>query len=62
MISIRSAKTVKLRKGATGLDFEVKGGTEHGIPIVVSRVHAGGVAGTVKALCIECVHLHEDRW
>lgn len=45
MISIRSTKTVKLRKGATGLDFEVKGGIEHGIPIVVSRVHAGGVAG-----------------
>ena len=51
MISIRSTKTVKLHKGATGMDFEVKGGTEHGIPIVVSRVHAEGVAGTVKILC-----------
>ena len=46
MINIRSTKTVKLRKGASGLDFEVKGGAEHGIPIVVSRVDAGGVAGT----------------
>ena len=45
MIRFRSAKTVKLRKGATGLDFEVKGGSEHGIPIVVSRVQEGGVAG-----------------
>ena len=56
MISIRSTKTVKLRKGATGLDFEVKGGTEHGIPIVVSRVHAGGVAGTVKHHVCNNVH------
>jgi len=45
MIRFRSTKTVKLRKGATGLDFEVKGGSEHGIPIVVSRVQEGGVAG-----------------
>ena len=56
MISIRSTKTVKLRKGATGLDFEVKGGTEHGIPIVVSRVHTGGVAGTVKNHVCNNVH------
>ena len=56
MISIRSTKTVKLRKGATGLDFEVKGGIEHGIPIVVSRVHAGGVAG--RGICgIACVFM-----
>ena len=63
MISIRSTKTVKLRKGVTGLDFEVKGGTEHGIPIVVSRVHAGGVAGTVKnhVCSIKCaLHLWAD--
>ena len=55
MISIRSTKTVKLRKGATGLDFEVKGGIEHGIPIVVSRVHPGGVAGREFAICIAYV-------
>jgi len=53
MINIRSTKTVKLCKGATGLDFEVKGGIEHGIPIVVSRVHAGGVAG--KGLAVYCM-------
>ena len=53
MINIRSTKTVKLCKGATGLDFEVKGGIEHGIPIVVSRVHAGGVAG--KGFAVYCM-------
>ena len=44
MLSSKGAKTVRLQKKKSGLDFSVKGGKEHGIPIVVSWIKEGGVA------------------
>lgn len=36
--------TVELRRGPVGLQFSVKGGKEHGVPIIVSSVEEGCVA------------------
>ena len=36
---------VRLVRGPTGLDFSLKGGREHGVPVIVSTVEEGGVAG-----------------
>lgn len=44
MDSVR-AKTVRLQRRKTGLGFSIKGGIEHGIPVVVSDVEKGGSAG-----------------
>lgn len=46
MISARGTKTVRLQRKKSGLDFSVKGGKEHGIPIVVSWIKENGAAGT----------------
>ena len=45
MNSARGTKTVRLQRKKSGLDFSVKGGKEHGIPIVVSWIKAGGITG-----------------
>ncbi len=44
MLSTRGAKTVHLQRKKSGLDFSVKGGKEHGIPIVVSWIKENGAA------------------
>lgn len=44
MLSTRGTKTVRLQRKKSGLDFSVKGGREHGIPVVVSWIKEGGVA------------------
>lgn len=44
MNSTRGTKTLRLQRKKSGLDFSVKGGTEHGIPIVVSWIKDGGAA------------------
>ena len=45
MDSVHGTKTVRLQRKKTGLDFSVKGGKEHGIPIVVSWIKPNGAAG-----------------
>lgn len=45
MDSAHGTKTVRLQRKKSGLDFSVKGGQEHGIPIVVSWIKEGGAAG-----------------
>lgn len=45
MLSSRGIKTIRLQRKRSGLDFSVKGGKEHGIPIVISWIKPGGVAG-----------------
>lgn len=37
-------REIELRPGAAGLDFAIRGGKEHGIPIVVSSVESHGKA------------------
>lgn len=50
MISARGTKTVSLQRKKSGLDFSVKGGKEHGIPIVVSWIKENGAAGASNFL------------
>ena len=45
MDSVHGTKTVRLQRKKTGLDFSVKGGIEHGVPIVVSWIKPNGAAG-----------------
>ena len=45
MDSVHGTKTVRLHRKKSGLDFSVKGGQEHGIPIVVSWIKDNGAAG-----------------
>ena len=45
MESAHGTKTVRLQRKKSGLDFSVKGGREHGIPIVVSWIKENGAAG-----------------
>lgn len=47
MHSARGTRTVRLHRKPSGLDFSVKGGHEHGIPIVVCWVKEKGAAGKV---------------
>lgn len=42
MISARGTKTVRLQRRKSGLDFSIKGGSEHGIGVVVSWIKEGG--------------------
>lgn len=46
MNSARGTRTIRLQRKQSGLDFSVKGGQEHGIPVVVSWVKEHGTAGT----------------
>lgn len=46
MESLRGTRVVKLERKKNGLGFSFKGGSEHGISIVVSDVEKGGAAGT----------------
>ena len=48
MNSARGTKTVTLQRKKSGLEFSVKGGTEHGIPVVVSWIKENGTAGEYK--------------
>ena len=45
MDSAHGTRTVHLQRKRTGLGFSVKGGKEHGIPIVVSWIKENGAAG-----------------
>ena len=45
MNSAHGTKTVTLQRKKSGLEFSVKGGTEHGIPVVVSWIKENGTAG-----------------
>lgn len=45
MDSAHGTKTVRLQRKKSGFDFSVKGGHEHGIPVVVSWIKEGGAAG-----------------
>lgn len=45
MDSVRGTKRVRLQRRKSGLGFSIKGGSEHGIPIVVSDVEKAGSAG-----------------
>ena len=56
MNSARGTRTVRLQRKASGFDFSVKGGREHGIPIVVSWVKQNGAAGEIKWAGL--VHAH----
>ena len=47
MYSVRGAKHVVLQRKKGGLGFSVKGGKEHGIPIVVSFIQTDCVPGCV---------------
>ena len=47
MISAHGTKSVRLQRKKSGLDFSVKGGKEHGIPIVVSWIKENGAAGNL---------------
>ena len=52
MESARGSRSVRLQRKKVGgdyqsLGFSVKGGCEHGIPIVVSNVERNGPAGNV---------------
>ena len=49
MDSAHGTKTVRLQRKKSGLDFSVKGGHEHGIPIVVSWIKEDGAAGINEA-------------
>ena len=44
MNSARGTRTVRLQRKQGGLDFSVKGGREHGIPVVVSWIKENGAA------------------
>ena len=46
---------MKLVRRPSGFDFSVKGGAEHGVPIIVSAVEKGGAAGRYNVY----VHVHE---
>lgn len=48
MDSAHGTKTVRLQRKKSGLDFSVKGGQEHGIPIVVSWIKEDGAAGRYR--------------
>ena len=48
MNSVRGTRTVRLQRKLSGLDFSVKGGREHGIPVVVSWIKERGAAGKGK--------------
>lgn len=63
MNSARGTRTVRLQRKQSGFDFSVKGGREHGIPVVVSWIKENGAAGNkvggagphgVNALCFVC--------
>ena len=41
----KDTNVVQLKRSKTGLDFSLKGGKEHGIPIIVSDVESKGAAG-----------------
>ena len=45
MDSVHGTKTVRLQRKKGGLGFSVKGGQEHGVPIVVSWIKPNGAAG-----------------
>ena len=45
MNSARGTRTVRLQRKQSGFDFSVKGGREHGIPVVVSWIKDNGAAG-----------------
>ena len=45
MNSVRGTKTVTLQRKKSELEFSVKGGNEHGIPVVVSWMKENGTAG-----------------
>lgn len=45
MNSARGTRTVRLQRKQSGFDFSVKGGREHGIPVVVSWIKENGAAG-----------------
>ena len=50
MNSARGTRTVRLHRKQSGFEFSVKGGLEHGIPVVVSWVKERGAAG-MKSGC-----------
>lgn len=45
MNSVRGTRSVRLQRRKSGLGFSIKGGSEHGIPIVVSDVETNTSAG-----------------
>ena len=55
MNSAKGARTVRLPRAKSGLGFSIKGGKEHGIPIVVSWIQDGGAAGVCVCVCVFCV-------
>jgi S1-C subfamily serine protease len=50
LVSSEPIRTVVLKRGVTGLDFSIKGGSDFALPVVVSRVFAGGVADRCGAI------------
>ena len=56
MISARGTKTVRLQRRKSGLDFSIKGGSEHGIGVVVSWIKEGGAGNELKGVGLgECI-------
>ena len=57
MDSVRGTKSVRLQRRKGSLGFSIKGGIEHGIPIVVSEVEGGGAAGKTQTRAPGGAHL-----
>ena len=49
MDSVRGTRSVRLQRRKSGLGFSIKGGSEHGIPIVVSDVETNTSAGKIDS-------------
>lgn len=53
-------RVVKVTKSSTGLDFSIKGGAEHGLPILISRIFENGAAAKTGQLNTgDCVSQRE---
>ena len=48
MDSIHGYRTVRVQKRKGSLGFSIKGGSEHGIPVVVSEIERIGQSGNTS--------------
>ena len=55
----KATQTIHIKRLRTGLGFSVKGGLEHGIPIVVCEVEIKGAA--CVCVCVSCVSMYMCR-
>ncbi|XP_004345405.1 hypothetical protein CAOG_05815 [Capsaspora owczarzaki ATCC 30864] len=50
VVNDSDTRSVKVVKSATGLDFSIKGGSEHSLPILISRIFENGAAAKTGEL------------